>query len=355
VKKSECQVRRARRVCRSGVFMMLLASAPIANLRAQAPKPVDRPLVPESSAAATVPQTSDYVIGPDDVLNVYILDVPEFSRAYRVSNTGTVTVPSLSSPLTAAGLTLSKFSELLAKELKAAGVVMDARVTTSVDQSRLHAISITGSVRNPQIYPLFTQTTLLDVLSQAGGLADDASNIAIVRRGDIAIHALNLNNGDTPTDDQAKATQSVTVDLKKLLEGNDAHVNVDVYPGDRITVPRAGIVYVVGAVNKPGGFTMRANSRGVTVLQALALAQDTKTTALRNQSVILRDDAQSPDGRKQIPVDLKKIVRGTSPDPLLQADDILFVPDSGSKRAFRRGIEAVLQVTTGVAIYSSRF
>src|SRR6202011_2975561 len=100
-------------------------------------------------------------------------------------------------------------------------------------------------------------------------------NTAIVRRGEIGMHALNLNKGETLTGERDKATETVTVDLKKLLEGNDAHVNVDVYPGDRITVPRAGIVYVVGAVNKPGGFTMRANSRGVTVLQALALAQDT--------------------------------------------------------------------------------
>jgi len=359
VKNGERPGNHARRVYAATIFMLLSVFAPLGNLRAQSPKPVEAPLVPENSSAATVsPQGqtgSDYLIGPDDVLNVYILDVPEFSRVYRVSSTGTVTVPSLSTPLAAAGLTLLQFSERLAKELRSAGVVMDARVSTSVDQSRLHAVAITGAVVKPQIYPLFTHTTLLDVLSQAEGLAPDASNTAIVRRGEIAIHALNLNQGGALTDEQAKTAQTVTVDLKKLMESSDSILNVEVYPGDRITIPRAGIVYVVGAVNKPGGFAMRANSRGVTVLQALALAEDTKSTALRDQSLIIRNDAESPDGRKQIPVDLKKIVRGTSPDPLLQADDILFVPDSGSKRAFRRGMEAVLQATTGIAIYSSRF
>ena len=75
-------------------------------------------------------------------------------------------------------------------------------------------------------------------------------------------------------------------------------------------MPRAGVIYVVGAVNKPGGFTMKASSHGMTVLQALALAEDTKTTAKRDQTVIIRNDPQAPEGRKQIPVDLKSYPAG---------------------------------------------
>jgi polysaccharide biosynthesis/export protein len=100
---------------------------------------------------------------------------------------------------------------------------------------------------------------------------------------------------------------------------------------------------------------MKASSHGMTVLQALALAEDAKTTALRSQTVIIRNDPQAAEGRKQIPVDLKGILRGKSPDPVLQAEDILFIPDSTAKRAFGRGIESVVQAATGVAIYSTRF
>ena len=90
-------------------------------------------------------------------------------------------------------------------------------------------------------------------------------------------------------------------------------------------------------------------------MQALALAEDTRSTALRDQTVILRSDAQAPDGRRQIPVHLKKILRGKSPDPTLEAEDIVFVPDSAGKRALQRGVESVVQAATGVAIYGTRF
>jgi polysaccharide export outer membrane protein len=285
---------------------------------------------------------------------VYILDVPELSREYRVSSTGTVAVPLLSNPLTAQGLTLAQFSDRLTKELKTAGLVSDPHVVTSVGQSRLHTVAITGAVKRPQIYAVFSQTTLLDVLSQAEGLESDAGNTAIVHRGDIATHALGLDSGKA-TAEQLEAARTVSVDLKRLLEGVEPKLNLEVYPGDRITVPRAGVVYVVGAVNKPGGFTMAATTRGITVLQALALAEDTKSTAQRDKSLIIRKDPQSPEGRAQIPVDLKKILRGQNPDPSLQAEDILFVPDSSGKRALHRGLESILQVTSGVVIYSSRF
>jgi polysaccharide export outer membrane protein len=352
------------------ICLLLLIFVP-SELRAQAPMPVtpsvDREKsqsVPnvereESQSAPTAPagQSNGYLIGPDDVLSVYIVDVPELTREYRVDPTGSVTLPILSKPVSATGLTPTQFSDLLCKELRTAGLVSDPHITTSVTQSRLHAVAITGSVKKPQVYPVFTHTTLLDLLSEAEGLADDAGNTAIVRRGDVALHNPNLNPnlGNTQSPGQSGPATSVTVDLKKLIESGDPSLNVDIFPGDRVTIPRAAIIYVVGAVNKPGGFAMRQSSHSMTVLQALALAEDTKSTAKRDQSFIIRNDPQSPDGRKQIPVDLKKILSGKDSDTTLQAEDILFVPDSSGKRALHRGLESILQAATGVTIYSARF
>jgi len=289
-------------------------------------------------------------------LHVDILDVPEFSQNYWVGNTGTIVMSILPGPIMAAGLTLPQFTAALSKELKDSGMVADPHVTITVGESKSRSVAITGAVKKPQVYPVFSQTTLLDALSQAGGLADDASSVAIVHRSDIAVHILGLdkinNVGDGQSDDALRTT---TVDLKTLMENSQPKVNVAIYPGDRITVPRAGIVYVVGAVNKPGGFTMRSNSHGITVVQALALAEDTKPTALPKQTVIIRSNPEGPQERKQIPVDLKKVMQGKAPDPMLQAEDILFVPDSAGKRALHRGVEAALQITSGVLIYSSRF
>jgi polysaccharide export outer membrane protein len=349
------------------IYLLLLIFVAVNQVRAQAPVPVTPTVDREKSqsvpnvdreepqSVSTVPagQSNGYLIGPDDVLSVYIVDVPELSRDYRVDATGSVSLPILAKPISAAGLTLAQFSDLLCKELKTAGLVSDPHITTSVTQSRLHAVAITGSVKKPQVYPIFTHTTLLDLLSEAEGLADDAGNTAIVRRADVALHNPNVRNTLGPG--QSEPATSVTVDLKKLIESGDPNLNVDIYPGDRVTIPRAAIIYVVGAVNKPGGFVMRQSSHAMTVLQAVALAEDTRSTAKRDQSFIIRNDPQSPDGRKQIPVDLKKILSGKSTDTTLQAEDILFVPDSSGKRALHRGLESILQAATGVTVYSARF
>lgn len=320
------------------------------------PSPAQEPSAQASGMASSPPTTAqrtvdqDYLISPDDLLDVYIVDVAEMSRAYRVGPSGMITLPLIGKPLPASGLTLAQLSEVISTELKAAGLVSTPQVTVSVQQSRAHSVAITGAVKHPQIYPLLTKTTLLDVLSQAEGLADDASNVAIVRRGDIAIHALGLDTHSELKPEEREALLTVTVDTKRVMESSDPNVNIDIYPGDRVTVPRAGIVYVVGAVNKPGGFTMKPSKQGMTVLQAVALAEDLKSTAIGSKSVLLRADAQGPDGRKQIPIDLKKVLAGKAHDVVLQADDILFVPDSPGKKAFRKGLESALQMA-GVAIY----
>lgn len=309
------------------------------------PPPSGMPVSPSASPSLA---GEDYIISPDDVLDVYTVDVAEMSRSIRVSPSGTVSLPLLGKPLPAAGLTLLQLADSIEEALRASGVVVNAQVTVSVQQSRLHSVAVTGAVRRPQIYPVFGRTTLLDVISQSEGLADDAGNIAIVRRGDIAVRTLGLNPKDN-------GVMTVRADLRKALEESDATSNVEIYPGDRVTIPRAGIVYIVGAVNRPGGYAIRPNGRGMTVMQAVALAEDVKPTAKRDQAMIVRVSASDPEGRIQIPVDLKKILAGKGSDPVLQAEDILFVPDSTGKKAVRRSLETALQLTTGIAIYSARF
>jgi polysaccharide export outer membrane protein len=134
-----------------------------------------------------------------------------------------------------------------------------------------------------------------------------------------------------------------------LLESDDPTFNIPVHPGDIVKVTRAGIVYVVGEVKKPGGFVLRSNEN-ITVLQALALAEGLTRTSLKSQARIIRTD-QSTNKRIEIPVDLGKILTSKASDPLLQPKDIIFVPDSSAKSAFYRGAEAVVSTATGVAVY----
>ncbi len=298
-------------------------------------------------------QDLDHIISPDDVLDVYIIDVAELSRQYRVSPSGMVSIPLLQKPLLAAGLSVGAFADTLSLNLKESGLVSDPHVSVTVVQSRIATVSVNGAVRQPQVFQIFGTTTLLDALSQAGGADDRAGGIAIIQRGSIAVQALRLN-AQEPAAGQGATAVTQTVDLRTLLQGNTPDQNVVIYPGDRITVPAGGVVYVVGAVNRPGGFVLGGERQSLTVLKAVALAEDLKTTAVPKNSVIIRADAQAANGHRQIAVDLKKVLAGRTEDLALAPGDILFVPDSPGKRALRRGAEAALQVATGMAIYGIR-
>lgn len=329
-----------------GLFKALVLPFLVTVLQAQSIdkslSPPGQPIQAHIASAPTSDPSGGSIISPDDLLDIYVLDVTELSRQYRVSPGGNVQLPLLAEPLPAADMTVDKFSELLESRLHDAGLVSSPHVTVSIVSSRLKSVAIAGAVKKPQIYTVFGRTTLLDVLSQAEGLDQDASNLAVITRGEAGIRA-------------QPGQRSQTVDLKKLLESGDPGYNVNIYPGDRITVPRAGVVYVVGAVNKPGGFPIRSTGEGLTVLQAIALAEDLKSTAMRNRTVLIRTDASAANSRKQIPLDLKNILGGKSQDPLLQAGDILFVPDNQSAKALRRSIEAAISMTSSIAIYSLRF
>jgi polysaccharide export outer membrane protein len=296
-------------------------------------------VAPRSQGGNVSIAAGESAISPDDVLDVYVMDVPELSRQYRVGPDGTVIIPLLDRPLVAAGSKAAVFAETLSRELRKQGLVTQPHVTVSIASSRLKSVAITGAVRMPQLYPVLGRTTLLDLLSQAQGLEENASNVAVISRGEANAQVA----GSEP--------RVVTVDLKKLLDGADPSYNLVLYPGDRVTVPRAGMVYVVGAVNKPGGYPIRSAGDGMTILQAVALAGNVKSTGVPGKAMVIRPDPSARDGHKQLPVNLKRILAAQSADPSLQAGDILFVPDSASAKALRRGIEAALETVTLLAAY----
>ena len=300
------------------------------------------------------PAAQDYIISPDDVLDIYVLDVAELSRSYRVSPTGMIVVPLLTKPIAAAGLTPTQLAQVIADQLRTAGMVDHAQVTVQVTSSRLHSVAIAGAVKKPQIYPVLGKTTLLDALSQAEGLADDAGNTAIITRGDIALRALAPAQATDDVDNDKLMTMAnpnlnphtITVNLNRLLEDGDSSLNYDLYPGDRVTVQRAGIVYVLGAVNRAGGFVLKDDREQMTVLKALALAEFVTSTAQTKKAVIYRKSPTEAGGTLEIPIELNKIIDGKAKDRVLLANDILLIPDSASKRALHRAGEAAAQAAT---------
>ncbi len=147
------------------------------------------------------------------------------------------------------------------------------------------------------------KTTLLQALSQAGGIADEAGTTVIVTRPS----ADPDDAADPATAPPPSAPQTFTINLADLLESGDSRFNIPLAGGDVVSVPRAGIIYVVGAVQKPGGFLLQNDLDKMTMLKMLSLAGGTTTTAKLKNAVILRKDPETGK-RDQVPVDLRKVL-----------------------------------------------
>lgn len=268
-------------------------------------------------------------IGTGDLLEISISTVigaPEMNCKARVSASGDITLP-LAGSLHVAGMTAEEAQATIEKKYKDAEILKSPQVSVLVIEYASQGVSVLGEVLKPGIYPLVTSRRLLDLMSQAGGVTQTAGRTVTITHRD---HPL----------------EPTTVVLSRDPRQNTAS-NIDIIPGDTIVVAKAGVVYVVGAVGKPGGFTMDAND-GLTMLQAIALAEGPKTDAAMDKSKLIR---QTPNGPSEIPVPLHKILASKTPDIRLQSDDILFVPSSAVKSGARRSLEAIVQVATGVVIY----
>jgi polysaccharide biosynthesis/export protein len=325
--------------------------------------------------ASTDPMASfdpgEYAIGPEDVLDINVFEAPEMNRDVRVSAGGEISLPLLGA-VAAAGFTPRELETAL-EELLHQKYMKDPHVSVFVRDMQSHPVSVMGAVRKPGIFQIRGNKTLLEILSLAEGLADDAGeDVIILRRAsqknapeffsakasDLAesstIVRLQEFDGpgatDTAPDKVGAISQEVVqVNLKDLLDSTDPRHNPAVYPGDIVKVSRAGIVYAVGAVQRPGGFTMKTNEK-ISVLQVIALSEGLTRTAAKGGARIIRTNEQNGT-RTETPIDLGKILSGKSPDPMLGARDIVFIPDSAAKATFSRGVEVATQTLAGLLVF----
>jgi polysaccharide export outer membrane protein len=292
--------------------------------------------------------TLDYRIGPEDLLQISVFEAPALNRTVRVSADGDISLPLLGA-MQAAGLT-SRQLEAVLEELLRRSYMKDPHVGVFVEQIKSHPISVFGAVERPGVYQIRGVKTLVEVLSMAQGLADDAGDTVIVESGGGAPSRIGGDSAGPKNGRPASAAaRTIRIPLEGLLDSGNPRDNVLVYPGDVVKVTRAGIVYVVGEVKKPGGFTLKTNEN-ISVLQALALAEGLTRTSAAKHALVIRTD-KSSGKREEIPIDLDKILKGRAPDPLLQARDIVFVPNSTGRAAFYRGAEAALSIVGGVIVY----
>ncbi len=288
----------------------------------------------------------NYVLGPEDVIKIDVLNVPELSRTtFRIANDGTISLP-LIGRVQAAGLTAEQLRKELADKW-GENYLQDPQVTVFIDQFRAMPVSVIGAVEKPGLYPLTGRRSLIEMLSMAGGFGKKNTSpagrtVLVTRKGGFKDLA--------PVDGMhVRGPDQIEVDLNRLLYTRDENLNIEVRPLDIISVSKADVVYVTGAVKKPGGFVLEDRPT-MTVFQAIAMAQGFTGTAAKGSARIVRTNQ---DGSKtEIPINLGKILKGKAEDTTLAANDILFVPDSKTKIVGARATDASISTFSGWLIWA---
>lgn len=297
----------------------------------QAPMLWDNPMAAIGSASSATAATSaaavmPALIGPGDLLEIAEVHTPEFHSVVRVSPAGTVTLPMIHE-VHIAGLSESGAARALEAQLVAQGMLLHPLVSVMVASYAGQDVSVLGEVARPGVYPYTLHHRLLDLLSAASGLTTSAGRL------------VNLYHRDDP-----KTPHPV------ILDPGDASAehNPELLPGDTVQVSRAGLVYVIGDVIRPGGFPVDP-AQELTVVQVLSLAWGPTQNAGTSKALLIREQKG---GRTLTSLNLKRMLRGQDPDLPVHDRDILYVPDSTSRSLLNRTVESAIQSTIGVAIYS---
>ena len=281
-----------------------------------------------SATPVTVADRGRLRIGAGDLLEVSIYGVADYRQETRVNESGDVSLPLIGS-VRIGGATVEESQDVIAKSLVEGGYFRDPHVSVVIKDFASQGVTVLGEVTKPGVYPMVGKRRLFDLISEAGGFTPKAGKL------------VTITHRDQPND---LNRVNITQDLTKSTESN-----VEIDPGDTIAVSKAGIVYVVGDVQRPGGFVME-NNEHMTVLQAVALAQGTNHTAALNAARILRRTSAGP---TEVKIPLKQMMAAKASDMELDPDDILFIPGSAAKNAFARGMEGIFQIATSAAIYGA--
>lgn len=286
---------------------------------------------------------TETILGPSDEISIRVTDFDEIpEKTIRIGAEGDITLPFVGR-LHVAGSSPSQVESEI--RLKMAKYVKKPQVVVSVVSLHSQPISVLGAVNKPGIYQLEDYKDLVEVLSLAGGLRNDAgSTLRITRQTSIGPLPLTGVRNDL-----GGKFEVAEVDLDNLLKAKNPELNVRVLPHDVLTVSKADLVYVIGDVRKPGGYTLAAHER-LSLLQSLAMAEGLERTAAPKRARILRETPDQGE-RKEIPVDLAGIMSGKRSDVYLQANDVLFVPNNAARSIGMRTAEVALQLGTGILIY----
>ena len=282
----------------------------------------------------------DYKIGPEDLLEISVFEVEKLNKTVRVSSQGNISLPLLG-VLNVKGLTANQLEKEL-RELLAEKYLRDPHVSVFIKEYRSQRISVMGAVKEPKVFEVTGQKTILDMLAMAGGLRDDAGHLLfLIRPPALEDKVPEAPEGaETPEapegakDSDEGSPKTFVIDLEELLIKGNLALNLPLMHGDVINIPISGKVFVGGEVWKPGGFPF--GRKRLTLSQAIVLAAGLKPQANGSQAKIFRYSEKGI-GKEVLSFNVYAIQKGKEQDPYLKENDIIIVPRHGVK-AFLIGV-----------------
>ncbi len=319
----------------------------------QAPTPnqnLQNQLMVQASQAALV-NYKDYQVGLEDQLDIIVYGQDALNRSLRVNGQGEIIMPMVGA-VTVAGLTAQEIERRL-MELYDAHFLVNPQITVAVKEFRHQRVAVIGAVNKPGSYEIIGPRTLMEVLAMAGGFSNQgtASGGAQVLAGDVVIVTRHQNAPDLATKAMkggavqplAPKTETVVIDLRRLMSGQEPHLNLAVRNGDIVYVPFAGTAFVLGAVKKPGNILVKGN---LTVSQAVALAGDVDPMLANYDIIIMRFDDQGMP--ISIHTNLKGIFARTQPDIPIKDNDVVVANTNIVKKALYY-FKNMLPVSAGIS------
>jgi len=281
---------------------------------------------------------AEYTLGGNDVVTIFVYDEPDLSRSgMRVARDGTISFPLLGR-LQVGGLPVFQVEELISRQLAKSQFLLDAQVTVMVQDYGSKRYQVLGEIRKPGSYPLKANERLLDVISEAGGVDPETAGkevmivrtIQPVRTAEISDKSAKSPWGETPSfgaDYRAAEPVKVviTVELDRLLRGNDLISNLTLQDKDVIYLPKAEFFYIMGQVKRPGSY--KFTQKDLTLVGAIGTAGGFTNIAGRRKTRIIRVENGV---EKIITVNVDAITSAGRKiqDIRIKPDDIIIVPES---------------------------
>jgi len=254
---------------------------------------------------------TEETLGPGDLISLVVYDSPELSRNFRVDEEGGLRLPMLRQHIQVAGLTMDECENAIAAALVNEQVLVNPIVSVSVTEFHSRPITVVGAVKSPSTFQASSSMTLLDALTRAGGMTDNAGSMILISHQSSSEHP-------------GLAGLVERVPAKSLQDPASNSANIVLQGGDIVRIPQAGQVYMVGTVKHPGPFYI-TNNTDMTMMRALSIAGGLDAYA-SHTAYIYRSD-KDDQHKTEIPVKLSKILARKAPDVPLYADDMVYIPN----------------------------